>query len=191
MKARYFGSPADFRQWLMANHGRVVELWVGFYKKDSGRGGLTYAEALDEALCFGWIDGLRKKVDALSFKIRFTPRRANSVWSRVNLRHVGRLKKSGRMMPAGLKVHAERNPAKSGIYAFENRTGRLTHTDERKFKANKPAWNFFRSQAPWYQRNAIWWVVSAKKEVTRHRRLAKLIEDSAHGRWLAQLARRK
>lgn len=191
VKPRFFESAAQFRLWLDANHAEVRELWVGFYKKDSGKGGMTYPEALDEALCFGWIDGVRKSVDAASFTIRFTPRRARSIWSQVNLRHFARLGKQGRITPTGLKVYAERDPAKSGLYSFENLPRRFAVADERQFKANKPAWEFFRAQPPSYQRVAIFWVTSAKRDETRARRLAHLIADSTDGRRLVMLAGKK
>ena len=190
-KPRFFGSAADFRRWLEANHAAFRELWVGFNKKASGKGGITYPEALDEALCFGWIDGVRKTVNADRFTIRFTPRRAGSVWSRVNLRHFERLKALDRVAPSGLKTHAQRDPAKSGLYSFENLPHRLAVADERRFKANRAAWRFFQAQPPGYQRVAIFWVTDAKREKTRARRLAQLISDSANGRRLANVARKK
>jgi len=184
VKQAYFKSPADFRQWLAANHTRVSELWVGFYKKDSGKGGLTYPEALDEALCFGWIDGVRKRVDDLSFTQRFTPRKPRSNWSRININHVARLKKAGRMMPAGLKAFNAREAARSGVYSFENAPRKLAPEDEKQFKADKVGWQFFQKQPCGYQRLAIWYVVSAKKLETRARRLTRLIADSRAGKRL-------
>lgn len=183
-KPRFFKSGADFRRWLEVNHAKVPELWVGFRKKVSGKGGITYPEALDEALCFGWIDGVRRSWDADSFTIRFTPRRAKSVWSQVNLHHFERLKMLRRVAPPGLKAHAERDPKKSGLYSFENLPRRLATADEKQFKANKAAWDFFQAQPPSYQRVAIFWVTSAKREETRARRLAQLIAVSAEGRRL-------
>lgn len=187
MKIRYFKSASKFRDWLHANHARATELWVGFYKKGSGRTGSTYSEAVDEALCFGWIDGIKKRVDELSYTHRFTPRRPRSNWSRTNIQNVARLKKSGRMTPAGLKAYAARAQSRSGIYSFENASRKLAPADERKFQADRPAWTFFQDQPPSYRRTAIWWVVSARKEITRQKRLAQLIEDSAQQRRLAQL----
>jgi len=187
MKLKYFKSATDFRLWLDTNHARVSELWVGFYKKASGKGGLTYPEALDEALCFGWIDGVRKRVDDLSFTQRFTPRKPRSIWSRININHVARLKKSGRMTSAGLRAFAAREPARSGVYSFENAPQKLAMADQRQFKADKVAWQFFQQQPPGYQRLAIWYVVSAKKPETRTRRLLRLIADSRHGRRIGQL----
>ena len=178
MKFKYFKSASEFRRWLAVNHARLGEIWVGFLKKDSGKGGLTYAEAVDEALCFGWIDGLKKRVDELSYTHRFTPRKPKSNWSRINIQHVERLKKAGRMTPAGLEAYAAREPERSGVYSFENAPRRLAAADEKQFKADKTAWEFFQQQPPGYQRLAIWWVVSAKKPETRARRLGQLIAES-------------
>ena len=191
MKISFFTSVVEFRLWLDANHHHTTELLVGFYKLDSGRGGITYTEALDEALCFGWIDGVRKRVDEVSYTIRFTPRKPRSIWSKVNLAHVERLQKSGRMLPAGLKAFEARTAARTGIYAFENAPRKLAATDERAFKANKKAWANFKQQAPYYQRVATWWVISAKKEETRARRLKQLIHDSENGRKLKQFLAKK
>ena len=186
MQPKYFKLASDFRHWLESNHTRVSELWVGFFKKDSGQGGLTYAEGVDEALCFGWIDGLKKRVDALSYTHRFTPRKPKSNWSQINLQHVKRLTKAGRMTPAGLKAFAARTPERSGVYSFENAPRQLTPMDEAQFKADKVAWEFFQQQPPGYQRMFIWWIVSAKKPETRARRLAHLIAESRRRRWLGR-----
>ena len=188
MKIKYFKSASEFRRWLEVNHARVSEIWVGFFKKDSAKGGLTYAEAVDEALCFGWIDGLKKRVDELSYTHRFTPRKAKSNWSRINIQHVERLKKAGRMRPAGLKAYAAREPERSDAYSFENAPRKLPAAEEKQFKANKIAWDFFQQQPPGYQRQAIWWVVSAKKPETRARRLGQLIAESRHARRLGQVS---
>lgn len=188
MKVRYFKSAADFRRWLEANHASVRELFVGFYKQDSGKGGITYAEAVDEALCFGWIDGLKKRVDEFSYTHRFTPRKPKGNWSRVNLQHVERLKKSGRMMPAGLKAYDARDLKKCGVYSFENAPRKLSAADKKQFKTDKTAWDFFQQQPPGYRRLAVWWVVGAKKEETRARRLAQLLADSGNGRRLGMTA---
>ena len=184
MKPRHFKSAAAFNRWLEVNHACVRELWVGFYRKDSGRGGLTYAEALDEALCFGWIDGVRKRVDEWSFVQRFTPRKPKSNWSLINIRHVARLKQTGRMQSAGLKAFAARDAARSGIYSFENKPRELSPELERNFKADRAAWEFFQRQPPGYRRVARFWVMSAKREETRERRLARLKADSGRGRRL-------
>jgi len=182
VKIKYFKSASEFRRWLEVNHGRRYELWVGFYKKDSGKGGLTYAEAVDEALCFGWIDGLKKRVDELSYTHRFSPRKRRSNWSRINILHAERLKNAGRMTPAGLEAYAAREPERSGVYSFENAPRKLAAADEKQFKSDKTAWEFFQRQPPGYQRLAIWWMVSAKKPETRARRLSHLIAESRNAR---------
>ena len=191
LKPKYFKSAADFRAWLEANHACVTELWLGIYKKDSGRVSISYAEALDEALCFGWIDGVRKRVDELSFTQRFTPRKLTSAWSLINIGHVERLTKAGRMMPSGLKAFAARTAAKSGIYSFENRPRELSPELQRRFKADKAAWKFFEQQPPGYQRLMIFWVMSAKRDETRLRRLTRLIADSKRFRRVGLLDNKK
>ena len=162
--------------------------WI--YKKGTGRPSITWPEAVDEALCFGWIDGVRKSVDDASYMIRFTPRNVRSTWSAVNIKRVAELTELGRMQPSGLQAFAQRSEAKSAIYAYEQRhTVEFEATDEAAFRANKSAWDFFQAQAPGYRRTAIWWVVSAKKPETRLKRLATLIDNSSHGRTLAHLTR--
>ena len=186
-EARFFKTETAFRRWLEANHDRESELWVGYYKKASGKGGLTYREAVDQALCFGWIDGLTKSIDDDTYRQRFTPRKKNSTWSAVNIRRVGELKELGLMQPAGLRAFEERDPTKTGLYSFEN-SPEFEKSQEKTFRANKEAWDFFQAQPPGYKRSATWWVVSAKREETKQRRLAQLIEDSAAGRRIKQLA---
>jgi uncharacterized protein YdeI (YjbR/CyaY-like superfamily) len=181
MKPRFFTTPAQFRQWLERNHDRETELLVGFHKKASGLKSVTYNEALDEALCFGWIDGVRKNLNETSYTIRFTPRKPRSIWSNINVNHVERLIKEGRMHAAGLEVYARRDPKRTGIYSFENRPRELAPEYEKKFRANKPAWKFFEQQPPGYKRLLIFWVMSAKQETTRTRRLEQLITGSANG----------
>lgn len=182
MKPRFFRSPAEFRLWLEKHHATVRELWVGFYKVASGRGGLTYKEAVDEALCSGWIDGVRKRVDEDSYMHRFTPRTATSTWSVANTKRVEELIALERMAPPGLKVFRERDQQRSGAYSFENRPKTLDAARERTFKADRAAWRFFRAQPPGYQRLAAFWIMSAKKDETRQRRLASMIRTSAEGR---------
>ena len=181
MKVTYLTSPSQFRRWLDRYHDKESELWVGFHKKHSGKPSITYNEALDEALCFGWIDGVRKSVNETSYTIRFTPRKAKSIWSLVNIGHVERLKKLGRMKPSGQKAFAARDEKRSGVYSFENAPRKLDAAYEKKFKANKKAWAFFQSQPPGYQRIARFFVMSAKQEETRLRRLDRLISDSEKG----------
>ena len=184
MTVVHFNSASDFRRWLGRHHAAATELIVGFFKKTSGRGGLTYPEALDEALCFGWIDGIRRKPDADTYTVRFTPRRPGSIWSNVNVRHVARLRAAGKMQAAGLAAFAARDARKTGVYSFENRPQEFPAALERLFRANRPAWEFWRRQPPGYRRLAIWWVVSAKQDETRQRRLARVLADSAAGRRL-------
>lgn len=179
MKHTYFNSPRQFRTWLSKNHASVLEIYVGFYKKSSDRKGITYAEALDEALCFGWIDGVRKTIDSERWSIRFTPRKSTSVWSLVNINHARRLTKLGKMMPAGLAAFQRRDKEKSKIYSYENQNRPLAADHAKRFKSNRKAWDFFRSQAPSYQKIARWWIIRAKREDTRLRRLDLLIEASA------------
>ena len=181
MEAKFFTSPKQFRQWLERNHDRATELWLGFHKKASGKKSITYAEALDEALCFGWIDGVRRKFNETSYVQRFTPRKPRSIWSNINVRHVERLKKEGRMHPAGLEAYARRDPKRTGIYSFENRPRELAPAYETAFRANKAAWKFFQEQPPFYKRLMIFRTMSAKKEETQLRRLKELIESSKKG----------
>ena len=162
-------------------------MWVGFYRKESGKGGITYRQALDEALCFGWIDGLRKSVDETGYTIRFTPRKSDSIWSEINTKRVDELTKLGRMPKAGLAAFKARDLKKSRQYSYERNNCRLEAAHEKRFKTNAKAWEFFRAQAPWYQRTTTWWVVSAKREETRLKRLATLIEDSGKGRRIGLL----
>ncbi|HET6670203.1 MAG TPA: YdeI/OmpD-associated family protein [Pyrinomonadaceae bacterium] len=178
----FFKTPTDFRKWLSRHHAGETELWVGFYKKDSGKPSLTWPESVDEALCCGWIDGIRKSIDETSYKIRFTPRRPRSIWSAVNIRRVAELTKEGRMQPAGEKAFAGRLEYKSGIYAYEQRQPELPEPYAKELRKNKAAAKFFESQPPSYRKVAMWWIVSAKQEETRLKRLQKLIASSAEGR---------
>jgi uncharacterized protein YdeI (YjbR/CyaY-like superfamily) len=188
MSATFFTAPAEFRQWLEKNHGTASELWVGFYKTKSGKTGITYAEALDEALSFGWIDAVRKSLDDVSYMIRFTPRKPGSIWSLVNVRKVEELIRQGRMRPAGLKAFEARDEKKTGIYSFEGSARGLDAAAEKELRAHQKAWDFYQKQAPWYRRAAEHWVMSAKKEETRAKRLTKLIEDSEGELRLAHLS---
>ena len=186
MQIKIFNTSAEFREWLENNHSRVAELWLGFYNKRTDKKCLTYREALDEALCFGWIDGVRKSIDETSYKQRFTPRRPKSYWSAVNIRRASELAMVGRMASSGAKAF-ERRGTDSGKYSFESRPEKLPLAYERQFKANPAAWEFFRAQAPWYQRTSCFWVVSAKQEQTRQRRLATLISGSGKRSRLSML----
>jgi uncharacterized protein YdeI (YjbR/CyaY-like superfamily) len=178
---KFFKTPSAFRKWLAVNHAKSKELWVGFYKKSSGRPSITWPESVDEALCCGWIDGLRKSIDAESYKIRFSPRQPSSIWSAVNIRNAEKLIKEQRMQPAGLKAYQARKEYRSGIYSYEQRSPELVEPYLGKLKRNKTAWKFFAAQPPSYRKTLNWWVVSAKQEETRLKRLDKLIEASAQG----------
>lgn len=181
MDVTYFDSPSALREWLALNHDNATELWIGLIKKGSGRTGITYQEALDEALCFGWIDGVRKRVDDTSFTIRFTPRKARSIWSAVNIKRAGELIAEGRMQPAGLKAFEGRDPALANRYSFENETQALPEEFERQFKDNAEAWRYWQAQPPGYRKTTTFWMLSAKQEETRQRRLGILIQSSANG----------
>lgn len=156
-----------------------MELWVGFYKKDSGKPSITWPQSVDEALCFGWIDGIRKSIDDLSYKIRFTPRKTRSIWSSVNIKRAQELIEQGLMQPAGLKAFAAREENRSGIYSYEQRSPELPDQYAKKLKKDRTAWKFFQEQPPSYRKAANWWVQSAKKEETRLKRLERLIQLSA------------
>ena len=190
MKPKFFPSPAAWHAWLEQHHEKHDELWVGFHKVGSGKPSITWPEAVDEALCFGWIDGVRKSLDESSYVIRFTPRRSKSIWSAVNIKRVAELSTLGLMRPKGVQAFERRTGDRSVIYAYEQRMGAgLSGAYEKQFRARKKAWKFFRAQPPWYQRTASWWVISAKKEETRLKRLAQLIEDSEHERTIRELRR--
>jgi len=179
----FFATPSAFRRWLVKNHKRATELWVGFYRKDSGRPSITWPESVDEALCFGWIDGIRKKVDDESYKIRFTPRRPKSIWSAVNIARIAVLTGEGRMEPAGVDAFSRREESNSARYSFENReSAKLSADDEREFRRDRAAWEFFQRQPAGYRRLAAWWVISAKRPETRHKRLQRLIAESRASR---------
>jgi uncharacterized protein YdeI (YjbR/CyaY-like superfamily) len=182
MKPTFFDSSADFRGWLERHHATATELWVGFHKKKSGKPSMTWPESVDQALCFGWIDGIRKSIDEAKYVIRFSPRKPTSIWSAVNIRRVTELSAAGLMRDPGLKAYELRRENRSGIYSYEQRSHVLPEPYEKVLKGNKAAWDFFQSQPPSYRKVAFWWVVSAKKEETRLKRLQKLIEFSARGK---------
>jgi uncharacterized protein YdeI (YjbR/CyaY-like superfamily) len=183
---RFFRTPAAFRDWLHANHDQASELLVGFYRKDSGRESISWPESVDEALCYGWIDGVRRSIDGESYSIRFTPRKATSIWSNVNIAKVEALVREGRMMPAGLAAYARRDPARSGIYAFEKEAAVFDADAQRTFKKSRAGWAFFHAQPAGYQRLATHYVVSAKRPETRAKRLAAVIMHSARGERIPQ-----
>jgi uncharacterized protein YdeI (YjbR/CyaY-like superfamily) len=187
VQATFFKTQADLRAWLEANHDEASELWLGIRKKASGLPSVTYKQAVDEALCFGWIDGLLKSIDATSYRQRFTPRRKRSIWSAVNIARVGELTRLGRMHPAGLAAFRQRDPAKTNRYSFEQESVQLAGPYEALFRASEQAWAFFQGQPPSYRKPAIWWVMSAKRQETQEKRLATLIADSAEGRRIAPL----
>jgi len=174
----YFNSQNEFREWLEKNHDKESEIIAGYYKVGTGRPSMTWSESVDQAICFGWIDGIRRSVDNERYTIRFTPRRPGSIWSNVNLRKVEELKKKGLMKKPGLDVYNKRKDAKSGIYSFENEITTLDKKYEKIFKASKSAWDFFMKQPPSYKKTRTHWVMSAKQEETRLARLNKLIKAS-------------
>lgn len=184
MKITYFKSSVDFRKWLETNSATAEQLWVGFYKKSSGKPSINRPESVDQALCFGWIDGLRKTVDQTRYKIRFSPRKRSSIWSAINIKRAGELIEQGLMQAAGVKAFEARKENRSGIYSYEQRPASLDGLYEKKFRQNKAAWEFFQKLPPSYRKKVTWWVLSAKTEETRLKRLAKLIEDCAQGRRL-------
>ncbi len=178
----FFKTPQDFRRWLDKHHASTDELWVGFYKRESGKPSITWPESVDEALCVGWIDGVRKRHGPDSYMIRFTPRRRRSVWSVINIRKVEMLTAQGRMRPAGVKAYAARQENRSGTYSYEQRRDQLEEPYASALKSHIRAWEFFQSQPASYRKVAGWWVVSAKKEETRAKRLQKLIDYCEQGK---------
>lgn len=179
MKPRFFETPERFREWLEKNHDKEDVLLVGFYKRESGRPSMTWSESVDAALAFGWIDGVRKRVDDIRYTIRFTRRRPRSIWSAINIAKAKELIERGRMHPAGMKAFEKRDEKRSAIYSYERAMPAFAPADEKRFRANKDAWKYFSEQPPGYRKLATYWVVSAKKDETRARRLDKLIDISA------------
>lgn len=191
MNPVFFASAAAFGEWLERHHATETEIWVGFWKVGTGQPTLTWSEAVDEALRFGWIDGIRRSVDAQRYTNRFTPRKRGSNWSDVNLRKVDALMAAGRMHPAGVAAWAARDPEKQRVYSFERAHAALDPAQEQLFRANRRAWEWWQAQPPGYRRVALHWVTSARREETRARRLATLIVDSAAGRRLGTTTTRK
>jgi uncharacterized protein YdeI (YjbR/CyaY-like superfamily) len=185
----FFQGPSEYRAWLEKNHATAKELWIGFYRKSTGKPSLTWEQTVDESLCFGWIDGIRKSIDEESFKQRVTSRRPTSVWSLINIRKIGKLTRAGRMHPAGLAVFKKRDPTRA--YSYETLAASLGPDRENVFRANRKAWTFWQQQPPGYKRTASWYVVSARQEATRQRRLERLIVDSAAGRRFGMLEPKK
>ena len=188
MEPTFFKTPGDLRRWLERNHASATELWIGMYRKASGKGGVTYKEALDEALCIGWIDGVRKRLDEESFVQRFTPRRPDSYGSAVNIKRAQELIEAGRMHATGLAAFERRDSLKAEKYSFERQNAKLDPGMEKRFRANPRAWAFFESQPPGYRRLIAHWVTSAKREETRQRRLEALIKESAARRRVGLLS---
>jgi uncharacterized protein YdeI (YjbR/CyaY-like superfamily) len=181
VKPRFFATPEAFRRWLEENHVEAAELWVGFHKVHTGKPSITWPQSVDQALCFGWIDGVRKRASEDVYMIRFTPRRAGSIWSSVNTKRAAELVALGLMSAAGLAALAKRDPKRSGIYAFETREAAFDAVALKAFRAKKSAWAFFQAQPPGYRHLATHWVIRAKRAETRARRLERLIQDSAQG----------
>lgn len=186
MTIKYFAAPDDFRAWLAQHHADVVELWVGYYKKETGEPSVTWPETVEEALCFGWVDGIRKNVDERRFSIRFTPRKPGSVWSAININKAKELIKQRRMQPSGLAAFEARKENRSGIYSYEQRQAVLDGAYGKKLKAHKAAWVYFQAQPASYRKAVCWWVMTAKKEETRLKRLGQLIELSTKGERIPQ-----
>jgi uncharacterized protein YdeI (YjbR/CyaY-like superfamily) len=178
MNATFFETEYEFRKWLEVHHEKESELIVGFYKVNSGRPSMTWSESVDQALCFGWIDGIRRSIDAESYSIRFTPRKKSSIWSAININKIEELTKAGLMQPAGLKAYSFRTKNKSEIYSFEKDKVALDDQYEKQFKDEPIAWDFFVNQAPSYKKTIIHWIMSAKQEKTRQSRLEKAIQHS-------------
>ena len=184
MKPKFFATPEKFRAWLEKNHATEKELLVGFYKRDSGKPSITWPESVDEALCVGWIDGIRRTIDDASYSIRFTPRAIKSKWSAVNIKRVGELTKLGRMKPEGLAVFEKRDASQQDGYSYQRKDAQLDAAMEKTFRANKTAWAFWEAQPPYYKRTLSFFVISAKREETRAKRLAQLIAACAEGKRL-------
>jgi uncharacterized protein YdeI (YjbR/CyaY-like superfamily) len=190
LEPTFFETTTKLRAWLKKHHRLATELWVGFYKKESGQPSISWPQSVDEALCFGWIDGIRKSIDKTRYQIRFSPRKPGSIWSAVNIGRVAELLESGRMMPAGLQAFERRRENHIGRYSYEQRSDRLEEAYEAKVKSNPKAWQFWSAQPPSYRKASAWWVVSAKKEETRLRRLEQLIDLSAREQRIPQFTRK-
>ncbi len=188
--ATYFEDPASLREWFEQHHDTERELILGYYKVATGRASVTWSESVDQAICFGWIDGVRRTIDEQRYCIRFTPRRAGSIWSAVNIRKVRELKKQGLMTQPGLDAWAARSRQRSVRYAYEQGNVQLDPAYEKKLRANAKAWAYFESLAPSYRKPSVWWVMSAKQEKTRLRRLDILIDCSSKGTKIPSLVRK-
>jgi|SRR6185295_16713843 len=186
----FFPSPAHLRRWFEQHAETALELHVGYWKKGSGKPSVTWPESIDEALCCGWIDGVRRSLDEESYTVRFTPRKPGSIWSPVNIRRVGELTAAGRMRPAGLAAFEKRREYRSGTYSYEERSADLPEPYAGRFSRHPAAWDWFRQQPPSYRKAVIWWIVCAKKEETRLARLETLIRESAAGRRIETMKKR-
>jgi uncharacterized protein YdeI (YjbR/CyaY-like superfamily) len=186
---RSFRTPDAFRAWLQQHHGRKTELQLRCFKVHASHRGVTYKQALEEALCWGWIDGVRRSVDAISFSTRFTPRKKRSVWSRINVALAKALIEAGRMRKPGLAAFEAREAQRIGIYSFERKRARLTGAYAKTFRANRKAWTYFKAEAPWYQRTSVFWVMSGKRDETRLGRLQTLLSCSEKGLRIPPLRR--
>ena len=186
MKLRFFATPAAFRKWLDENHATSAELQLGYYKRDTGKPSITWPESIDQALCYGWIDGIRRKVDDSIYTVRFTPRKRGSLWSPVNISRAKALIANGQMRPPGLAAFKQRAEYKSGTYSYEHRDVNLPAPYDRLLKKNKAAWTFFQAQSPSYRKQVFWYVVSAKTEATRLKRL-----EATMARWAERATNQK
>ena len=187
----FFPTPEDFRKWLAENHDKATELWVGYYKKATKIPSIDWSQSVDQALCYGWIDGIRKSIDEKSYKIRFTPRRPKSIWSTVNIKKIAELTEKGLMMPAGIAIWEKRKEKKSEVYAYEQEKPDLSEEYKAKIKENEKAWTYFESLSPYYKKASVWYIMSAKREETRQKRLNLLIECSAEGLKIPHLRKPK
>jgi uncharacterized protein YdeI (YjbR/CyaY-like superfamily) len=189
-EVRFFATLEDWRAWLEEHHDKRQVQWVGFHKRGTGKPSITWPESVAGALCYGWIDGLRRGIDENTYRIRFTPRKAGSTWSAVNVKRVAALMEQGLMRPAGLAAFEARTPNNPGIYSYEQRDQATFQPEfEARFRANAKAWSYWEKQPPWYRKTATYWVVSAKQEATRERRMAMLIADSEKAQPIGPLRR--
>ena len=184
----FFSTKSEFRKWFEKNHSSAKELLVGFYKVNSKKPSITWSESVDEAICFGWIDGVRRSIDDESYSIRFTPRKPGSIWSAINIKKVETLSKQGLMHPSGLAAFAKRKENKSRIYSYEKEPASLPKDFLKKFKDNKKAWNFFQSMSPSYRNSCIHWIIDAKQDATKAKRLEEVIRDSEAGSKIKRLS---
>jgi uncharacterized protein YdeI (YjbR/CyaY-like superfamily) len=178
MALQFFGTQAELRKWFDRNHDKISEIWIGYYKRSTGKESITWDESVEVAICFGWIDGIRKSIDGEAYKIRFTPRNPSSIWSVKNIRTAEKMIREGLMTPVGMELFNKRKAKRSGVYSFEQEEVAFSKTYESAFRRNKKAWSFFVSEAAYYRRTVIHWVMSAKQEKTRTKRLETLISDS-------------